>query len=134
MLAPYSRGLRTRDIRGHLCDVYGTEISPELVSRVADAVSDQVRGWQQRPLDEVYPIVYLDALYLPIREGGVVVKKAAYLAMGVTLEGDREVLGLWLQQAEGAKFWLQVLTELKNRGVQDIFIACVDGLIGQSAP
>lgn len=130
VLALYARGLSTRDIQGHLYDVYGTEISPELISRVTDAVSDEVRGWQQRPLEEIYPIVYLDALYLPIREGGVVVKKAAYLAMGVTLEGDREVLGLWLQQAEGAKFWLHVLTELKNRGVRDILYVCCDGLTG----
>ncbi len=104
-------------------------MSPSLISSVTDAVMDEVKTWQSRPLEAVYPIVYLDCLHVKVREGAVRVK-AVYLAIGVTLAGEKEVLGLWLAQTEGAKFWLQVVTELKNRGVQDIFIACVDGLKG----
>jgi transposase-like protein len=109
--------------------MYGAEVSPSLISSVTDAVVDEVKIWQGRPLDAVYPIVYLDCIHVKVREGAVRVK-AVYLAIGVTMNGDKEVLGLWLAQTEGAKFWLQVVTELKNRGVQDIFIACVDGLKG----
>jgi transposase-like protein len=109
--------------------MYGAEVSPSLISSVTDAVVDEVKIWQGRPLDAVYPIVYLDCIHVKVREGAVRVK-AVYLAIGVTMNGDKEVLGLWLAQTEGAKFWLQVVTELKNRGVQDIFVACVDGLKG----
>jgi putative transposase len=130
VLALYSRGMSTREITGHLEELYGTEVSRELISTITDAVIDEVRTWQGRPLDEVYPVVFLDALYVSVRDGGVVKKKAIYVALGMTLTGEREVLGLWIQGSEGAKFWLTVLTELKNRGVRDIFYVCCDGLTG----
>src|SRR5919197_383620 len=130
ILALYSRGLSTRDIERHLADIYGVRVGRDLISRVTDAVVDDVREWQQRPLDEVYPVLFLDALVLKIREGGTVQRRACYLALGVTLEGERDVLGMWFQEAEGAKFWMQVLTELRQRGVRDILICCVDGLKG----
>lgn len=109
--------------------MYGTEVSPTLISSVTDAVNDEVKAWQARPLDPIYPIVYLDCIHVKVREGAVRVK-AVYLAIGVAMTGEKEVLGLWLANNEGAKFWLQVVTELRNRGVQDILIACVDGLKG----
>jgi len=109
--------------------MYGTEVSPSLISTVTDAVSEEVKVWQSRPLDALYPIVYLDCIHVKVREGAVRVK-AVYLAIGITMAGEKEVLGMWLAQTEGAKFWLQVVTELRNRGVQDIFIACIDGLKG----
>ena len=130
ILSMYARGMTTRDIQGHLEEIYGVEVSPTLISNVTDAVLDEVKTWQNRPLDGVYPILYLDALHVKIRDAGHVQNRAIYVALGVQLEGHKEVLGLWAGQAEGAKFWLQVVTELKNRGVQDIFIACVDGLKG----
>jgi len=130
ILSMYSRGMSTRDIQSHLEEMYGVEVSPSLVSTVTEAVQDEVRTWQNRPLEGVYPIVYLDALYVRMRDNGHVHNRAVYIAIGVTLEGLKEVLGLWTSDNEGAKFWLQVLTELQNRGVQDIFIACVDGLKG----
>ena len=130
ILSMYSRGMSTRDIQSHLEEMYGVEVSPSLVSTVTEAVQDEVRTWQNRPLEGVYPIVYLDALYVRMRDNGHVQNRAVYIAIGVTLEGLKEVLGLWTSDNEGAKFWLQVLTELQNRGVQDIFIACVDGLKG----
>jgi len=130
ILSMYARGMTTRDIQGHLEEIYGVEVSPALISNVTDAVVEEVRTWQNRPLDAVYPILYLDALHVKIRDAGHVQNRAIYVALGVQLEGQKEVLGLWAGQAEGAKFWLQVVTELKNRGVQDIFIACVDGLKG----
>lgn len=129
ILSLYARGMTVREIQAHLEEMYGAEVSPSLISSVTDAVVDEVKVWQARPLDAVYPIVYLDCLHVKVRDGAVRVK-AVYLAIGVTLAGEKEVLGLWLAQSEGAKFWLQVVTELKNRGVQDIFIACVDGLKG----
>ena len=129
ILSLYARGMTVREIQAHLQEMYGAEVSPSLISSVTDAVMDEVKTWQSRPLEAVYPIVYLDCLHVKVREGAVRVK-AVYLAIGVTLAGEKEVLGLWLAQTEGAKFWLQVVTELKNRGVQDIFIACVDGLKG----
>lgn len=110
--------------------MYGTEISPTLISNVTDAVIDEVKLWQSRPLDSIYPIVYLDCIHVKVRDAGSVRAKAVYLAIGVNMEGHKEVMGLWIAQTEGAKFWLAVVTELKNRGVQDIFIACVDGLKG----
>jgi len=130
ILALYSRGLSTRDIEAHLAEIYGVKVGRDLISRVTDAVMDDVREWQQRPLDDVYPVVFLDALVLKIREGGTVQRRACYLALGVTVEGERDVLGMWFQEAEGAKFWMQVLSELKQRGLQDILICCVDGLKG----
>src|SRR4051795_7811131 len=130
ILALYSRGLSTRDIEAHLEQIYGVKVGRDLISRVTDAVMDDVRAWQQRPLEDVYPVVFLDALVLKIREGGSVSRRACYLALGLTVEGDRDVLGMWFQETEGAKFWMQVLTELKQRGVQDILICCVDGLAG----
>ncbi|TML83105.1 MAG: IS256 family transposase, partial [Actinobacteria bacterium] len=130
ILALYSRGLSTRDIEAHLAEIYGVRVGRDLISRVTDAVIDDVREWQQRPLDDVYPVVFLDALVLKIREGGSVQRRACYLALGVTVEGERDVLGMWFQESEGAKFWMQVLSELKQRGVQDVLICCVDGLKG----
>ena len=115
---------------GHLEEIYGVEISPSLISTVTAEVLDEVRAWQARPLDPVYPVLYLDALQVKVKSQGRVVNKAIYLAFGVNLHGLKEVLGMWAAEAEGAKFWMQVATELKNRGVQDIFIACVDGLRG----
>jgi len=130
ILALYSRGLSTRDIEAHLAEIYGVKVGRDLISRVTDAVMDDVREWQQRPLDDVYPVVFLDALVLKIREGGTVQRRACYLALGVTVEGEREVLGMWFQESEGAKFWMQVLSDLKQRGVSDILLCCVDGLKG----
>ncbi|MBV9047938.1 MAG: IS256 family transposase [Solirubrobacterales bacterium] len=130
ILALYSRGLSTRDIEAHLKEIYGVAVGRDLISRVTDEVIDDVRAWQQRPLDDVYPVIFLDALVLKIREGGTVQRRACYLALGVTVEGERDVLGMWFQETEGAKFWMQVLTDLKTRGVRDILICCVDGLKG----
>jgi putative transposase len=130
ILALYSRGVSTRDIEAHLAEIYGVKVGRDLISRVTDAVMEDVREWQQRPLDDVYPVVFLDALVLKIREGGSVQRRACYLALGVTVEGERDVLGMWFQETEGAKFWMQILSELKQRGVNDILICCVDGLKG----
>ena len=130
VLSLYSRGMSTRDIRSHLSELYGTDVSPELISKVTDAVSQDVQEWRKRPLAAIWPIVYMDALVLRVREGGSVRRKSAYLAIGVGVEGRKEVLGMWLEEPEGAKFWLKVVTELKNRGVEDILVACVDGLKG----
>ena len=130
ILALYSRGLSTRDIEAHLREIYGVNVGRDLISRVTDEVMDDVRAWQQRPLEDVYPVLFLDALVLKIREGGSGQRRACYLALGVTVEGDRDVLGMWFQETEGAKFWMQVLNDLKQRGVRDILICCVDGLKG----
>ena len=130
ILSMYARGMTVRDIQGHLHELYGTEVSPSLISRVTDGVIDELKLWQNRPLEAVWPIVYLDALVLKVRDQGVVRNKSVYLAIGVNLEGQKEVLGMWLEQTEGAKFWMKVITELKNRGVEDILIACCDGLKG----
>ena len=130
ILSLYARGMTTREIQGHLEELYGTQISPTLISTVTDAVLDEVAQWQNRPLRALYPIVYLDALFVKVRHEGRVVKKAVYLALGINLDGEKELLGMWIAQSEGAKFWLGVLTELKNRGLQDVFICCVDGLSG----
>jgi len=129
IISLYARGLTVREIQAHLQEMYGTEVSPSLISSVTDAVAAEVKAWQARPLEPIYPIVYLDCIHVKVREGAVRVK-AVYLAIGITMAGEKEVLGLWLAQTEGAKFWLQVVTEWRNRGVQDIFIACVDGLKG----
>jgi len=130
IISLYSRGLTTREIEGHLLEIYGVEVSPTLVSQVTDAVCADVQVWQNRPLEEVYPIVYFDALWSKVRDNGQVVKVAVYLALGITMAGHKEVLGMWTAHTEGAKFWQHVMTELKNRGVRDIFIGCVDGITG----
>jgi putative transposase len=130
ILSMYARGMSTREIQAHLEEIYGVDVSPTLISNVTDAVQDEVREWQNRPLEPLYPIAYLDALHVRMRDNGHVQNRAVHIAVGVTVDGNKEVLGLWTSANEGAKFWLQVLTELRNRGVQDIFIACVDGLKG----
>ena len=130
ILSMYSRGMTVREIQGHLEDNYAVEVSPDLISSVTDSVLEEVRAWQNRPFDAVYPIVFMDALRGKIRDNGHVINKAVYMALGVNLDGHKEVLGLWVAKEEGAKFWLKVVTELKNRGVKDMFIACVDGLKG----
>jgi len=130
ILSLYARGMTTREIQGHLEEMYQVEVSPALISNVTEAVIEEVKAWQTRPLDVVYPIVYLDALVVKMRSDGRVENRAVYVAIGITLAGIKEVLGLWTSANEGAKFWLQVLTEMQNRGLKDIFIACVDGLKG----
>lgn len=130
ILSLYARGMTVREIQGHLTEVYGVEVSPDLISRATDAVLDEVREWQNRPLDPVYPIVFFDALRVKIRDEGLVKNKAVYVALAFNAEGEKEVLGLWIEQTEGAKFWLKVVNELKARGLNDILIAVVDGLKG----
>jgi|SRR5215213_5211455 len=130
IISMYSRGMTVRDIQAHLKEIYGVEVSPDLISTVTDTVIDEVRAWQTRPLDPLYPILYLDALVVKVKDQGRVSNKAIYLAIGVNCSGLKEVLGMWASETEGAKFWLGIITELKNRGVKDIFIACVDGLKG----
>lgn len=130
ILSLYARGMTVREIQGHLQEMYGAEVSPSLISSVTDAVMDEAKAWQARPLEALYPIVYLDCIHVKTRDSGAVRAKAVYLALGINMAGEKEILGLWIAQTEGAKFWLQVVTELKNRGVADIFIACVDGLKG----
>jgi putative transposase len=130
VLALYASGMSTREIQSHLEELYGTEVSPDLISRVTESVMSEARAWQARPLEAVYPIVYLDALFVSIRDGAAVKKKAVYVALGMRLDGQREVLGLWFEGTEGARFWLHVLTELKSRGVEDILFVCCDGLSG----
>jgi putative transposase len=130
ILSLYARGMTVREIQGHLEEMYGTEVSPALISTVTEAVMEEVKAWQARPLDVLYPIVYLDCIHVKVRDAGTVRVKAVYLVLGINLSGEKELLGIWIAQTEGAKFWLQVVTELKNRGVTDIFIACVDGLKG----
>ena len=130
ILSMYARGMTTRDIQSHLEEMYGVDVSPALISTVTESVQEEVRTWQNRPLEAIYPIVYLDAIQVRMRDNGHVQNRAVYVALGINLEGQKEVLGLWTSANEGAKFWLQVLTEIRNRGVKDIFIACVDGLKG----
>ena len=130
VIGMYARGMSVREIQGHLLELYGTEVSPDLISTITDEVLEEVAQWQQRPLEAMYPIVYFDALRLKIRDEGTVKNKAVYLALGVRADGRKEVLGLWIEQTEGAKFWLKVFNELKNRGLDDVLIAVVDGLRG----
>ena len=130
IISLYARGMTTREIQAHLEEIYSVDVSPTLISNITAVVLDEVKAWQSRPLDAIYPILYLDALQVKIRDEGTVSNKAIYLALGLNLEGEKELLGLWISPTEGAKFWLGILTELKNRGVQDVFIACVDGLTG----
>ena len=130
ILAMYARGTSTRDIQAQLQELYGVEVSATLISNVTNEVLEEVKAWQSRALDSVYPIVYLDALVIKVHEDKRIINKAFYLALGVNMEGQKELLGIWISQNEGAKFWLNVLTEMQNRGLEDIFIACVDGLTG----
>ena len=126
----YARGMTVREIQGHLRELYGIEVSPDLVSAVTDAVLDEIAEWQNRPLEALYPLVFFDALRVKVRDEGTVRNKAVYLALGVRPDGTKEILGLWIEQTEGAKFWLRVMNELRNRGVEDVLIAVVDGLKG----
>jgi putative transposase len=130
VLALYARGLTTREIQGHLEELYGVDISPTLISNITDAVLEEVRTWQSRPLEAIYPILYFDCLFVKSRQEGLVKTKAVYVALGVNLQGEKDLLGLWISDTEGAKFWLAVFTELQSRGVRDCFVACVDGLAG----
>jgi putative transposase len=130
IIALYARGMTTRDIQAQLQELYGVEVSPSLISEVTEEVMEEVKTWQTRPLDRLYPVVFLDALVIKVREDNKVINKAFYLALGINTDGHKELLGIWISKNEGAKFWLGVLTELKNRGLEDIFIACVDGLTG----
>src|SRR6266581_148765 len=130
ILSLYARGMTVREIQGHLAELYGAEVSPDLISRVTDAVLDEVREWQNRPLDPVYPVVFFDALRVKIRDEGLVKNKAVYVALALNPDGEKDVLGLWIEHTEGAKFWLKVMNELKTRGVNDVLIAVVDGLKG----
>jgi putative transposase len=130
IISMYARGLSVREIRGHLEEIYGIEVSPDLISAVTDAVLDEVAEWQNRPLDAVYPLIFFDAIRVKIRDEGFVRNKAVYIALGILPNGSKEILGLWIEQTEGAKFWLRVMNELKNRGIADILVAVVDGLKG----
>ena len=130
IISMYARGMSTREIAGHLLDLYGIDVSADLISTVTDAVLDEIATWQARPLEPVYPLVFFDALRVKIRDEGLVRNKAVHIALGVRADGTKEILGLWLEQNEGAKFWLRVMNELRNRGVEDILLAVVDGLKG----
>jgi putative transposase len=130
ILALYARGMTTRDIQAQLQELDGVEVSPTFISNVTEEVIEEVRQWQNRPLEALYPILYVDCLVVKVRENQRVINKAVYLALGVTMEGQKELLGMWMSENEGAKFWLTVFTELHNRGMKDCFIACVDGLTG----
>jgi putative transposase len=130
VIALYARGMTTREIESGLKEIYGIDVSPSLISAVTDSVLEDVKAWQSRPLDAVYPVVYLDAIHVKMRSSGHVQNTAVYVALAINVEGNKELLGLWVGEAEGAKFWLSVLTELKNRGLQDILIAAIDGLKG----
>ncbi len=130
ILSMYARGMSTREIQGHLMEIYQVEVSASLISEVTDAVLEEVKTWQNRPLENLYPVLFLDALMVKMRHEGRVENRAVYVAIGIDSQGQKDVLGLWTSANEGAKFWLQVLTDLKNRGVKDVFIACVDGLKG----
>jgi putative transposase len=130
IVSMYARGMSTREIAGHLRDLYGIDVSPDLISAVTDAVLEEIAAWQARPLEAAYPLVFLDAIRVKVRDEGLVRNKAVHIALGVRADGAKEILGLWLEQNEGAKFWLRVMNELRNRGVEDILIAVVDGLKG----
>lgn len=130
IISMYAHGMTTRDIQSHLKGIYGVEVSPDLISDVTNSIIDDVREWQNRPLDNVYPVVFLDAIVVKGRTDGKVINKSVYTAIGINMQGNKEVLGLWISETEGAKFWLGIITELSNRGVKDILIACMDGLKG----
>lgn len=133
VLSLYARGMTVRDIQAHLGEIYDVDVSPDLISRITDAVLEEVRDWQARPLDTVYPVIFLDAIICKVRDAGTVRNKAAHLAVGVDVDGRREILGIWVEQTEGAKFWLRVMNDLKNRGVRDVIIVVCDGLTGLPA-
>ena len=130
IVSMYARGMTVREIQGHLAELYGIDVSPDLISAVTDAILDEIAEWQNRPLEAVYPLVFFDALRVKVRDEGTVRNKAVYIALGVRADGCKEILGLWIEQTEGAKFWLRVMNELRNRGVEDVLIAVVDGLKG----
>ena len=130
ILSLYARGMSTREIQGHFQEMYGAEVSPSLISDITDGVVDQAKAWQNRPLDAFYPVLFLDALFVKMRHEGRVENRAVYVALAINMEGQKEVLGIWTGAGEGAKFWLMVLTELRNRGVRDLYVVCVDGLRG----
>jgi len=130
VISLYARGMTMSEIQGHLEEIYQTEISKDLISTITDGVIDEVTRWQNRPLDSVYPILYLDCIHVKSRDNNIVINKAVYLAIAVNLDGKKELLGIWVGKNEGSKFWMQVVTELKNRGVEQIYVACVDGLKG----
>ena len=130
IVSMYARGMSTREIQGHLREIYGLDVSPDLISAVTDAVLEEVTEWQNRPLEALYPLIFFDAIRIKVRDEGTVRNKAVYVALGVRPDGTKEVLGLWIEQSEGAKFWLRVMNELKTRGVEDVLIAIVDGLKG----
>ncbi len=130
VISLYARGMTMSEIQGHLQEIYQTEVSKDLISTITDGVIDEVTRWQNRVLDSVYPIVYLDCIHVKARDNNIIINKAVYLAIAVNIEGKKDLLGIWIGKNEGAKFWMQVVTELKNRGVQDIYVACVDGLKG----
>jgi putative transposase len=130
IIALYARGITTREIQAHLQELYGVEVSPALISTVTAEVSAEVQAWQNRPLDAMYPIVYFDALFVKSRQGGMASNRAVYLALAINLEGHKELLGMWINDSEGAKFWLSIFTELQNRGMRDCLVACADGLKG----
>ena len=133
VISLYARGMTVRDIQAHLVEIYGVQVSPDLISRITDSVLEEIRDWQARPLDAVYPVIFLDAIVCKVRDAGTVRNKAAHLAVGVDVEGRREILGIWVEQTEGAKFWLRVMNDLKARGVNDVIIVVCDGLIGLPA-
>jgi putative transposase len=130
ILSLYSRGMTTRDIEAHLLEVYGVQASRQLISNVTDVILDEIKLWQARPLDEVYPIVYVDGIRLKIKDNGLVTSKTGYLVIGVDVEGRKHVLGCWIADSEGAKFWQKIMTDMRNRGLRDILVACCDGLVG----
>jgi transposase-like protein len=130
IISMYAKGMSTRDIQSHVEEIYGIEVSPTMVSNITDKILDTVKQWQNRPLEKLYPIVFFDAIHYKVRDDGKVLTKAAYTCLAIDLEGRKDLLGLWVGQSEGAHFWLNIMTELKNRGVEDILIACVDGLKG----
>jgi putative transposase len=130
IISMYAKGMSTRDIQSHVEEIYGIEISPTMVSNITDKILDTVKQWQNRPLEKLYPIVFFDAIHYKVKDDGKVLTKAAYTCLAIDLEGRKDLLGLWVGQSEGAHFWLNIMTELKNRGVEDILIACVDGLKG----
>ena len=130
IVSMYARGMTVREIRGHLDEIYGLDVSPDLISAVTDEILDEVAEWQNRPLEAMYPLVFFDAIRVKVRDEGLVRNKAVYVALGVRIDGQKEILGLWIEQTEGAKFWLRVLNEIRNRGVEDVLIAVVDGLKG----
>lgn len=130
IISMYARGMSVREIQGHLLEIYGLDVSPDLISTVTDAVLETVTEWQNRPLETSYPLIFFDAMRVKIRDEGLVRNKAVYLALGVQADGTKDILGIWIETTEGAKFWLRVMNELKNRGVEDVLIAVVDGLKG----